>query len=153
MDVRLAGEADALEVRRLIDGAMLEGGDIEARIEADDVLVATLKRETAEGDTREAIDGAIVLEPPEDDVVGSAATEATERTHRTPEPPRHVSAIAVRRRRRDSGIGGALVEAALERCGELTANFDADVRPFYASLEFDIEPLTDDRFRGRKRLE
>ncbi|MFP8889853.1 GNAT family N-acetyltransferase [Natrialbaceae archaeon A-CW2] len=149
MEIRLANEADALEVRRLIDGAMLEGGDVEARIEAADVLVATLERQTAEGDTREAIGGAVVLEHPDDSPVGSDETEPTRDTKTS--SARHIRAIAVRRRRRGQGLGTALVEAALERYGTVTANFDADVRPFYEALEFDIERVAGDRYRGQKK--
>ncbi|MCU4752418.1 GNAT family N-acetyltransferase [Halobacteria archaeon AArc-curdl1] len=148
MDVRLATEADALEVRRLIDGAMLEAGDIEARIEAEDVLVVTLERQTVEGDIREAIGGAIVLEYPDDEQVGSAETDPSEGASTS--PARHIRAIAVRRRRRGQGLGTALVEATLERYGTLTANFDADIRPFYEALEFDIERIAGDRYRGQK---
>lgn len=61
-----------------------------------------------------------------------------------------VEAVAVRRGRRDQGIGRTLVEAARERRGRLTAEFDGRVRPFYASLGFDIHELegTADRYRG-----
>lgn len=52
----------------------------------------------------------------------------------------HVDAVAVRRRRRGQGIGTALVEAAAERRERLTAAFDADLRPFYEKLGFEIEP-------------
>lgn len=52
----------------------------------------------------------------------------------------HIDAVAVRRRRRGQGIGTALVEAAADRRERLTAAFDADLRPFYEKLGFDIEP-------------
>ncbi len=51
----------------------------------------------------------------------------------------HIEAVAVRRRRRGQGIGTALVEAATDRRARLTAEFDADVRPFYEKLGFAIE--------------
>jgi len=61
-----------------------------------------------------------------------------------------ITAIAVRRRRRDQGIGTALVEAAAGRREQLRAEFDGRVAPFWRSLGFDTEPLgTPDRFRGR----
>jgi GNAT superfamily N-acetyltransferase len=64
----------------------------------------------------------------------------------------HIEAVAVRRRRRGQGIGTALVEAAADRRERLTAEFDADVRPFYEHLGFSIEPTeTDGRFRGEYR--
>ncbi|MFB6122102.1 MAG: GNAT family N-acetyltransferase [Haloferacaceae archaeon] len=50
-----------------------------------------------------------------------------------------IDAVAVRRRRRGQGVGTALVEAALDRRGRLTADFDPRVRPFYESLGFDVE--------------
>lgn len=121
MIVREARPDEALAVRRLLDAAMLEPGDVAARIEAGDVLAAV-------DEDGERVLGAIVLEPRERGA--------------------HVAAIAVRRRRRDRGIGTALVEAALERAGRLTARFDEGVVPFYESLEFAIEPVDDRRFRG-----
>lgn len=61
----------------------------------------------------------------------------------------HVDAVAVRRSRRGRGIGSALLGAARERRGTLTADFRPEVRPFYESLGFDVQP-TDraDRLRG-----
>ena len=60
-----------------------------------------------------------------------------------------IAAVAVRRGRRDQGIGTALVEAAAERRERLVAKFDARVRPFWESLGFDIEPADEsDRYRG-----
>ncbi|WP_262179817.1 GNAT family N-acetyltransferase [Haloarcula laminariae] len=64
----------------------------------------------------------------------------------------HVEAVAVRRRRRGQGIGSALVEAAGERRDRLTAEFDADLRPFYEGLGFDIEPAAESgRLWGQRR--
>ncbi|ERH09265.1 MAG: acetyltransferase (GNAT) family [halophilic archaeon J07HX64] len=61
-----------------------------------------------------------------------------------------ITAIAVRRRRRDQGIGTALVKAAAGRCERLYAEFDGRVAAFWRSLGFDTEPLAaPDRFRGR----
>ena len=62
----------------------------------------------------------------------------------------HISAIAVRRERQDRGIGRQLVEAARTRSARLTAEFDADVRAFYESLGFEIQPIEGepDRYRG-----
>jgi GNAT superfamily N-acetyltransferase len=60
-----------------------------------------------------------------------------------------IAAVAVRRGRRDQGIGTALVEAAADRRDRLVAEFDARVRPFWESLGFDIEPADEpDRYRG-----
>ena len=51
----------------------------------------------------------------------------------------HVVAVAVRRSRRRSGVGAALLRAARTREGRLTAAFDPGVRPFYESLGFAVE--------------
>ena len=61
-----------------------------------------------------------------------------------------IIAIAVRPQRRARGIGRHLVEAARTRRSRLMAEFDADVREFYATLGFDIRPVEGepDRFRG-----
>lgn len=59
-----------------------------------------------------------------------------------------IDAIAVRRRRQDQGIGTALVEAAAARYGRLVAEFDERVWPFYESLSFEREQITDGRYRG-----
>ena len=159
--VRVATPADALEIRRIVDGAMLEVGDVEARIDADDVLVATEERPTGSGETRRAIVGAIVLDPANQRSTtagNSSADNAGLRTSaranaRDDGQGSHVQAIAVRKRARGRGVGTDLLEIALEREGALTANFDAGLRPFYRSLGFDIEPLAEGRCRGSKRLE
>ncbi|MDJ1432742.1 GNAT family N-acetyltransferase [Halostagnicola sp. A-GB9-2] len=139
MFTRLATPEDALDVRRILDASMLEPGNVEARIEADDVFVAGDRWE-ASGDSNpssaqtERVLGTIVLEP-----VG----EAEDRKDGA-----HISAIGVRRRHRGKGIGRSLVERAIKRERRLTARFDADVYPFYESLEFSIEPIDDERYRG-----
>ncbi|MFB6127152.1 MAG: GNAT family N-acetyltransferase [Halolamina sp.] len=51
----------------------------------------------------------------------------------------HIAAVAVHRRHRRSGVGTALLRAAVAREGRLTAAFDADVRSFYESLGFETE--------------
>ena len=68
---------------------------------------------------------------------------------------REIVAIAVRRARRNQGIGTALVETAVEHHTgndeSLVAEFDGGVRPFYASLGFEIESADEPgRFRGRR---
>lgn len=119
-EIRPATPDDLLDVRRLLDVALLEVDGLERRLAADDVLVAV-----DDG----TVVGAAVLAP-------SAAGA-------------HVEAIAVRRRRRDRGVGTALIEAARERYGPLTAAFDADVRPFYEKLGFAVKPDEEEgRFRG-----
>lgn len=60
-----------------------------------------------------------------------------------------IDAVAVRRSRRDRGIGSALVTAAAARRERLVAEFDPRVRPFYESLGFAIEPADEpERYRG-----
>jgi len=60
-----------------------------------------------------------------------------------------VAAVAVRRGRRDQGVGTALVEAAAARRDRLVAAFDARVRPFWESLGFEVEPADEpERYRG-----
>lgn len=139
MFVRTATADDALAVRRILDAAMLDPGDVEARIADGDVLVAGDRVATADGEPpasgpsaeageRERLLGAVVLEA---------------REHGA-----YVAAIGVRRRHRDRGIGTALIEHALDREGALTARFDANVRPFYEALGFSIDPVGDRRLRG-----
>jgi len=63
-----------------------------------------------------------------------------------------IANVAVRRRRRGQSIGTALVEAAATRRDCLVAEFDAEVRPFYESLGFDVGPADDpDRREGVRR--
>lgn len=60
-----------------------------------------------------------------------------------------IEAVAVRRARRDQGIGTALVEAAADRRERLVAEFDPRVRPFWASLGFEIDAADErERYRG-----
>jgi GNAT superfamily N-acetyltransferase len=118
--IRAATDQQHLAVRRLLDVALLDVEGVDDRVDDGDVLVAT----------------------GESTVLGTVVLEPRERGAR-------VVAIAVRRRRRDEGIGRALIAAARERYGRLTAGFDAGVRPFYESLGFEIEPAEEtERYRG-----
>jgi len=119
--VREARPDERVAVRRVIDAAMLEPGDVAGAIERGDALVAVAE---------ERVVGALVLDPRE---VGG-----------------HVAAVAVSRSRRGQGIGAALVAAAAERADRLTAEFDPDVRPFYESLGFAVESLESGRLRGTR---
>lgn len=138
--VRPATTDDALDVRRILDAAMLEFAALEERIDAEDVLVAT--------DGAGRVRGAIVLEPE----VSAVVTEGIASTAGDDPRGAHVDAIAVRRRHRGRGIGSALVERALHREGRLTAHFDDGVRPFYEALGFEIVSLDDDRYAGVREL-
>lgn len=120
MHVREATIDDLPDVMNVIDGAALSV-DVETVHDGID-SGGTL---VAVSDDGERILGALVLD-------GS-----------------HIEAVAVRRRRRGQGIGTALVEAAVARREQVIAAFDTDVRPFYESLGFEIEPTdSPDRYRG-----
>ncbi|WP_440990353.1 GNAT family N-acetyltransferase [Haloarchaeobius baliensis] len=125
--VRAARPEEHDAVAAVLDAAMLRTDELGPALDRGDVLVAC-----ADG----RLLGALVLVQ-EDDAGGEC---------------RHVDAVAVRPNRRGQGIGTALVESALDRCGpdeRLTAAFDADVRPFYESLGFDIEERDGRLFGGR----
>ncbi|KZX46930.1 GNAT family N-acetyltransferase [Haloarcula sp. K1] len=126
MHVRTATADEVPAVMNVLDGAVLSIAveTVRAGAEDDGTLVAVSDDDPA----AERVLGALVL----DDT--------------------HIEAVAVRRRRRGQGIGTALVEAALDRRDCVTAEFDADVRPFYEALGFDVTPLADeaDRFRGER---
>lgn len=123
--VRPATEDERAAVANVLDGAALsfDTDRLAAAITDDEVLVAVPE---ADGDVDDSsVLGALLLDNEE------------------------ITAVAVRRRRRDQGIGTALVEAAAERHERLVAEFDAGARPFWTALEFEIEPVDGaDRFRG-----
>ncbi|MGB9930629.1 GNAT family N-acetyltransferase [Haloarcula amylolytica] len=125
MHVRTATADEVPAVMNVLDGAVLS------------IAVETVRAGAADGDTLVAVsDG----DPGAERVLGALVLDGT-----------HVEAVAVRRRRRGQGIGTALVEAALDRRDRITAEFDADVRPFYEALGFAIEALDEpDRFRGER---
>ena len=125
VDIRPATADDELAVRRLLDGAMLETGDIRGQIEAGAVLVAV--------DSANRVHGTLVFESRGNGV--------------------HITAIAVRRKRRDRGIGTALVEAVAPADGTVTATFDDRVRPFYQSVGFECESIDTERWRGVRSKE
>lgn len=122
MKLRTADPEDLPEIMNVLDGANLavEAETVEERIDADQVLVAE------EGGP---VLGALVAESHDDWA--------------------YVEAIAVRRSRRGKGLGSTLVQEATDRFGPLIADFDDDLRLFYQSLGFEIEPLGQGRFRGR----
>lgn len=127
-------EADRVRVLRLIRGGTRRAGTVR-EAGADDFLPAMrvldgAMLEVDAATVRERIDeGAVLVATADGRVVGALVCDGD-----------HVDAVAVRRTRRGRGIGTALVEAAGERRGRLTADFDPRVRPFYASLGFDIRP-------------
>jgi len=60
----------------------------------------------------------------------------------------YIEAVAVRPGRQGRGIGSALVAGAWARRERLIAEFDANLRDFYANLGFDIESVGESRYRG-----
>lgn len=127
---------DRLDILRVLDAAMLEtdADTVDDRIAAGDALVARSERTGG--------------------VVG--ALVATR-----PDPGRiQVDAVAVRRARRDRGIGSALVAAAVRQAesdaeiDRVTATFDAELTAFYESLGFaiDVDDADEKRRRGRRRV-
>jgi GNAT superfamily N-acetyltransferase len=118
--VRPADVTDLPDVMNVLDGAALQAD------------AGRLRTAIDRGDVLVAVtaDGGRVL--------GALVLEGTE-----------ITAVAVRRRRRDQGIGSALVEAAADRRERLVAAFRPDVRPFWAALGFEIESTGESgRYRG-----
>ena len=128
--IREGDPDDFVAAMRILEGALLDADPeaVRKRLRepvgrADTVLVA-------ETDERRVI-GALVLVGAD----GAAGPESMDHDS----GGAHVEAIAVHRPRRGSGVGSALVSAARERAGRLTADFDPRVRDFYESLGFEIE--------------
>lgn len=129
--VREATVEDELDVRRVLDGAMLETDAVSDAVARGDAFVAM---------DEDRVVGALVLVPFDDvglpdavagdDGLGDDAVAG--------DGGMHVDAVAVRRRRRGRGVGRALVAAALERERRLTVAFDPGVRAFYDALDFDV---------------
>lgn len=143
--------ADELNVRRVLDGAMLDVADetLATAFEDGTALVALAERG---GDRDPAVAGALAV------TAGEDAADV------------HLDAVAVRLSRRDGGIGTALVARALADAAaagydRMTAEYDASLREFYADLGFSAAPVgeqaeeSDDvttadaeRLRGVRRL-
>lgn len=129
--VREATVPELPAVLNVLDGAALavNTGRLRSAVDRGDVLVAVLGG---------AASGA---EPDDERVLGALVLDEQK-----------ITAVAVRRRRRDQSIGTALVEAAAERRERLVAVFDPEVRPFWNSLGFEIEPADEPgRYRGVRR--
>lgn len=126
--VREATLSDLSAVLGVLDAAALETDADRAReaIGRGDLLVAV---GGVDGPDDTGTDGT---------VVGALVLEGQEMTN-----------VAVRRRRRDQGVGRRLVEAATMRRETLVAEFDVAVRPFYRSLGFAVESAGNGRCRGR----
>ena len=148
MPVRRARADEFVDVMGVLEGALdVDAATVRERLAAEDVLVA-------ERDGR--IAGALVLtDAPRDGdrkTDGTAADAADSATDAggCDGDAAHVAAVAVRPHRRGAGLGAALVSAAAAGSDELTADFDARVRPFYDSLGFECREH-DGRIRGRLR--
>jgi GNAT superfamily N-acetyltransferase len=161
--VRRATPADHVDAMRVLEGALLdvESATVRERIDRGAVWVATVAPGDRDDDPKSAGPNAV------DDgegapgrVVGALVLDAPDREGVAPRPEevrperRHVEAVAVTRRRRGRGVGRALVAACVEATAldRLSAEFRADVEPFYAALGFDIEALDDGRRRGELRV-
>ncbi|GAB3320317.1 MULTISPECIES: ubiquitin-like small modifier protein SAMP2 [Haloplanus] len=143
-------EADVRVLRLVKGGDGTRPADIDDRVrvgsaDADDHLdvMRVLDGAVLSVDARtvrERIDdGAALVATVEGRVVGALVRDGD-----------RVTAVATRRRWRDRGVGTALVSAAAAERDRLVAEFDPDVRPFYESLGFEVEPTGDgDRLRGR----
>ena len=134
LSLRRAGPNDRLAIVRLFDAGLLETDADRLRRQLDAtagfVLLGTIEERPV---------GAIAV-----DLASGDNSEEVD----TAEPAR-ITAIAVRRRRRDRGIGRQLVDAAAEQVAPrpLAATFDERVRPFYRACGFEIEPH-EGRLRG-----
>jgi GNAT superfamily N-acetyltransferase len=142
--IRLADADDAVDVIRVLEGALLEvdAEGLRSRIDDGRVLLAETDP-AAEGERTRTVVGALSLESHDDDGRHVAADDRL-----------HIDAVAVTRHRREAGIGSALVRAAIglaaaREVDRLTAAFERDLREFYADLGFRIEPVEGtDRLRG-----
>lgn len=125
-DVRVSaarpGEREA--VAAVLDAAMLRTDELPSALARGDVLVAAVDGRLL---------GVLVLVPRDGDEPGDVRVGLGDGVANS-----HVDAVAVRPNRRGQGIGSALVERAADSRECLTAAFDADVRPFYESLGFEI---------------
>ena len=140
--IRRGGSDDQLAVVRLFDAAMLDTDADRRRRQLrgrdGGMLIATRKK-TVVGAI--ALDTATGSDRHQRDADGNRLDSDTD--------PVQITAIAVRRQRRDHGIGRALVERAGKDAAPrpLTAVFDERVRPFYTACGFEIEPH-DGRYWG-----
>lgn len=131
VSIRVATPEDRVAVGRVLEGALLEIADLDEPLADGEVLVAT---------TGEAVVGA---------VVGAVVVAREGPVDRSPPADwpdaTHVRSIAVRRKRRRTGIGTALLRAALERWSPLVADFEADVEGFYAAMGAECRVMPDGR--------
>lgn len=127
IDVRAAEGDELPAVMNVLDAAMLETD-------------AATVRGRLVGDT----EGSVLVAVQEGRVLGACLVDTPgNEPHDAGGGPAHVEAVAVRPGRRGQGVGSALIEAAVDRWGQLTADFDERVRPFYESLGFEVGRVSD----------
>lgn len=150
--VRRAREGETVAVLRVLEGALLdvEVATVRAAVAGGDAFVAVRDADPATGgrsgstpdDGEETPDDG--GEPPV--VVGALVRTCADRDRSTATETRTVTveAVAVRPSWRGRGVGTALVEAAAGDVDRLTATFRPSVRPFYASLGFELTGSADE---------
>ena len=132
--IREATTDEHVAVSRVLDGALLDVEELPARLDGGTVLVAVDDRSS--GRSSGTIVGAIVVAP----------EGPSKRDHPTGWPTAaHVRAIAVRRKRRRSGIGTRLLDAAVERWSPLVADFEPEVAQFYEAAGAESSETVDGR--------
>lgn len=110
----------------------------EAHLDEETAVMSVLDAAMLEtGDVRERIPGGVLVAVEEDRLLGVLVLADEE-----------VEAVAVRPGRRGQGIGTALVDGAADRRHRLIATFDADLRPFYTELGFQVKPTEGERYQG-----
>jgi len=138
VSIRRGNRTDRLAVVRLFDAAMLDTAfdRLSRQLTGTDGLVLIATRE-------ETPIGAIALDASPTSEEGRVDIDTTQVDGDT--DPVQITAIAVRRRRRDRGIGRGLIETAADRVAPrpLTAGFDEGVRSFYHACGFEIDSHTD----------
>lgn len=149
--VREATVDDELDVRRVLDAAMLESTATSDAVIRGDAFVAVAGSDAIADEggvvNEGGVVGALVLVPHSTVELPDAVAEPGGAV--AGGAGMHVDAVAVRRRRRGRGIGRALVEAALERERRLTVAFDPGVRAFYDALGFTVVTGSEETNDGR----
>jgi GNAT superfamily N-acetyltransferase len=143
MEIRKATVEELPDVLNVLDGALLDIAVTELKEHLDDgnVLVAiapdTRESETQFGHRQHSGHGN--ARDRDDRILGVLVLDGKE-----------VIALAVRRRRRGQGIGAKLVATTREQRGELVAEFDERVRPFWESVGCTVDDIDESgRYRGR----
>lgn len=140
MEIRNATVEELPGVLNVLDGALLqvEVPRLKEAIDDCDVLVA-VEHERTNQELRAQQRAPEETEDDDDTILGVLVLDG-----------REVTAVAVRRRRRSQGIGTKLVAAARQERGELVAEFDERVRPFWESVGSSVDALEES---GRYRVQ